>query len=94
MRLKAITPSSNPLKKYDAIFLVDGREKRVPFGSSAHEDYTLHKDKKRRELYRVRHKKDHIDDPMTPGALSWWVLWGESTSLAQNIKAFKKRFHL
>ena len=30
----------------------------------------------------------------TPGALSRWLLWGESRSLARNTAAFRRRFRL
>ena len=32
--------------------------------------------------------------PLTPGALSRWLLWGESRSLARNTAAFRRRFRL
>jgi len=31
---------------------------------------------------------------MKPGYLSWYLLWGDSTSLQQNIKDYKKKFNL
>ena len=34
------------------------------------------------------------NDPLTPGALSRWLLWGESRSLARNTAAFRRRFRL
>lgn len=34
-----------------------------------------HKDKKRRELYRLRHRNDNIDNPEYPGFWSWNYLW-------------------
>jgi selenide,water dikinase len=33
-------------------------------------------------------------DPQTAGALSRWLLWGDSTSLATNVRRFKQRFSL
>jgi len=84
--------STNKNKRYDAYFKVDGKQKKVSFGSSKHENYTIHKDKERRERYRQRHKNDLINVPTTPGALSWYLLWGESTSLADNINKYKTKF--
>ena len=43
-----IQKSSNPKKKYDAIF---NGVKTIQFGASGYEDYTIHKDAKRRENY-------------------------------------------
>ena len=34
------------------------------------------------------------NDPETRGALSRHILWGESTSLNENIRKFKSRFKL
>ena len=76
--------------KYIAVF-DDG--KRVPFGADGYEDYTIHKDSARREAYRARHKKDlETNDPLRPGYLSYYILWGDSTKLAQNIRMYNKMF--
>ena len=43
----------------------------------------------------VRHRvNENHGDPLTPGALSRWLLWGESRSLARNTAAFRRRFRL
>ena len=80
-------------KRYKAVFY-DGngvKIKTTQFGSSSHDNYTTHGDKKRRELYRKRHANDKINDPMSAGALSWWLLWNKPT-FKQNIKDFEERF--
>ena len=43
--------------------------------------------------YSLRVNENH-NDPLTPGALSRWLLWGESRSLARNTAAFRRRFRL
>jgi hypothetical protein len=59
------------------------------------DDYTLTHDKDQRERYRKRHEKDlQTRDPTKPGFLSYYILWGNSTSRQQNIQAFKRKFHL
>jgi hypothetical protein len=70
--------------------------KRVHFGDSRYEDYTQHHDKDRRHLYRLRHRKHVVNgkDPTTPAFLSWYILWGESTSLNKNIKKYRDTFDL
>jgi hypothetical protein len=95
MKLK-IVKSHLPAKKYDAIFTYDnGKTKIIPFGAAGYSDYTIHHDKERRQRYIARHRKsEHFNDPMTAGSLSKWILWGTSTSLRENISAFKKRFNL
>ena len=48
-----------------------------------------------RAAYIARHRvNENHNDPLTPGALSRWLLWGESRSLARNTAAFRRRFRL
>jgi hypothetical protein len=71
------------------------RTKRTPFGARGYEDYTQHKDRQRRERYRIRHHRDlRTGDPTRAGFLSYYVLWGDSTSLQRNIQAYRRMFHL
>jgi len=82
-------------KKYMAVFTDSSsrRTKTQHFGASGMTDYLLSKDKDRRARYRSRHKKDlQTRDPTRSGYLSWYLLWGESTSLRTNISNYKKRF--
>jgi hypothetical protein len=88
-----IQPSTNPKKKYMAIF--DNPKKNVHFGSAGMDDYTIARDKEQRERYRTRHKKDlETKDPRRAGYLSYYLLWGDSTSLETNIKEYKRKFNL
>jgi len=83
-------------KKLKAIFYDgDKKIKTTQFGDSRYEDYTQHKDKERRNKYRLRHKKD-LDkgNYMSAGFLSYYILWGESAALKTNIKQYKKKFNL
>lgn len=94
MKLLRVQKSSRPGKKYMALFDVKGRNKTVHFGASDYEDYTQHHDKKRRQSYRARHKGDNLNDPTSPGSLSYYILWGESTSMKSNIAMYRKRFNI
>jgi hypothetical protein len=79
-------------KKWRAVFK-DGTH--TDFGSAGMDDYTLTHDKEQRERYRSRHRKDlDTNDPKRAGYLSWYLLWGESTSLETNLRAYKKRFNV
>jgi len=91
-----ITKSTKPEKKLMAVFQLDnGRSRTVHFGAAGMADYTKTKDKEQRKRYRQRHKKDlQTKDPTRAGYLSWYILWGESTSLRDNITSYKKRFNL
>lgn len=80
--------SKTETKKWDVYIPTDnGRLKKVSYGAAGMSDYTKHKDKERRERYRTRHARDHIDDPYKPGFWSWWHLWGDSSD---SEKAFKQ----
>lgn len=84
-------------KKLKAIFYdAEGKKiKTTQFGDSRYEDYTQHKDKKRRSKYLTRHKKDlEKGNYMNAGYLSYYILWGASTSRDKNIQAYKRRFKL
>ena len=91
-----IKKSTKAGKKLMAVFTKDnGRKKTTHFGSAGMSDYTINKDKERRKRYRDRHKKDlETGDYTRAGYLSWYILWGPSTSLRTNISSYKKRFNL
>jgi len=66
----------------------------VDFGAVGYEDYTIHKNPERKNLYIQRHKKrENWNDPMTAGFWSRWILWNEP-SLINSIKNTEKRFKL
>tara|TARA_R110000787_G_scaffold77519_1_gene170291 strand:+ start:141 stop:494 length:354 start_codon:yes stop_codon:yes gene_type:complete len=89
-----ITKSTNPKKKYMAVFDNYGKKKTTHFGAAGMSDYTKHKDNKRKELYLKRHKKrENWDKYMTAGSLSRYILWGETT-LKKSIDEYKKKFRL
>ena len=83
--------SHNPEKKWDAVFN-DG--KIVSFGASGYDDYTLTGDKAQRDRYRMRHRKDLKGDVRSPGYLSYYILWGDSTDMQKNLRDYKRRFDI
>lgn len=92
VKLLKVVPSTNFTKKYDAHFS-DGT--KTSFGASGYDDYTITNDKAQRDLYRARHKKDlQTNDPTKAGYLSYYILWGDSTSLRTNIEAYKRMFNM
>lgn len=95
MKLLSVTPATDSKHKYTAVFDNNGRKKTTHFGAKGMDDYTLTHDKEQRERYRTRHKKDlATKDPTRAGFLSYYILWGDSTSLRSNIADFKSRFDL
>ena len=96
MTSMTIKKSTKKEKKYMAIFTnkKDNKSKTTHFGSAGMDDYTKTKDKDQRERYRKRHKKDlNTNDPKRAGYLSYYLLWGDSTSLRENIKKYKKKYN-
>jgi len=91
-----IKKSDKAGKKLMAVFTKDnGRTKTTHFGAAGMDDYTLKKDKEQRKRYRTRHQKDlSTGDYTRAGYLSYYILWGNSTSRKENIAAYKKRFNL
>jgi hypothetical protein len=91
-----IKKSDKPGKKLVAVFTKDnGRTKKTYFGAAGMDDYTITKDKEQRKRYRSRHKKDlSTGDYTRAGYLSWYILWGDSTSRRDNISSYKRRFNL
>ena len=69
--------------------------KIVHFGEKGSPDYTTHGDPKKRDNYLRRHEaNEDWSQPDTPGALSRWLLWGNSRSFDINLGNFTKRFGL
>ena len=91
-----VKKSDKPGKKLMAVFTKDnGRKKTTHFGASGMDDYTITKNKEQRKRYRTRHQKDlKTGDYTRAGYLSYYILWGNSTSRKDNISAYKKRFNL
>lgn len=65
-------------KKYYVIY----NNKKINFGAKGMSDFTIHKDIKRRELYRKRHSKIKLKDGRyaykvkeSPAYWSWNILW-------------------
>ena len=79
-------------KKYVAVF--SNPKKTIHFGADGYEDYTIHKDKNRRQLYFNRHKKnENWEDPLTAGSLSRYVLWNKTT-IEKSLEDYLNRFNI
>ena len=74
-----ISKSNNKNKKYKAE--IDGK-KTVHFGDNRYQDYTQHKDNKRKENYISRHAKNEDwskSNIASAGFMSRYVLWEKPT---------------
>jgi len=87
-----LSKSTRPGKKYQAKF----ENKTVHFGATGYRDRTTIKNADERnkavKAYRARHKNDKLNDRTSPGALSYYVLWGGDT-ISAGISAYNKRFN-
>lgn len=100
MKLLYVEKSRAKGKKFRATFETDeGVRKTTNFGSSQHSDFTgaggtqEPTTEEQKRLYKKRHAKDNLDDPLSPGALSMYLLWN-TRDLNKNIKLYRKRFKL
>ena len=84
-----ISPSKNKNKKYKAE--VNG--KTVHFGDSRYQDYTMHKDAKRKDNYISRHSNEDWskNNIASAGFMSRYVLW-EKTTLTSSINNLNKKY--
>jgi hypothetical protein len=92
MKLLKITASDRIGKRFTAFFDIDGKTKKVHFGSEDGSTFIDHKDETKKENYLKRHKvNERWDDPLTAGALAKHLLWNKPT-LSESIADFKVRF--
>ena len=101
---KGLAKSHKKDKKWDATFIVDGKELVVPFGAAGYRDFTIMSrgppsEKAIAEAVRQRYISRHAQmgedwtNPLPPGALSRWLLW-EKPTLESAEKQFRVRFGL
>jgi hypothetical protein len=65
--------STRKNKKY--MILNPDTNKWIHFGSYPYEDYTKHKDKERRERFKIRNRKWQNSPKYTPSYMSYYILW-------------------
>ena len=81
-------------KKYIAEIHDGTNIDKVHFGDSRYEDYTTHKDDKRKELYIARHKSTENwkkSGIRTAGFWSYWILWNKAT-VEESIEYLNKKY--
>lgn len=99
-RLMSLEPSDLKTKKWRANFYDKENDKRktVNFGARGYRDYTTIDDRaeaeKARKSYVARHSKDNLSDPLSPGALSMYILWGDHSNVSSNLSDYRRRFKI
>jgi len=89
-------------KKWSAFYPASKRV--IHFGGKGYRDFTLMNDKNSvhylssnkerdavKDRYRVRHANDNLDDPESPGSLSYEVLWSAPT-LRGGIRNYSRKY--
>ena len=93
IKVKSFKKLKGHAKKYEITFEKNGKIYTRKFGSAGMSDFTIHKDKERRERYISRHKKDlKTGDPMRAGYLSMYILWNKP-SLKSSLADYKRRLN-
>lgn len=92
--IKLVKAPKGSKYKYFAIFNKNGKEIKRGFGAATYSDFTIHKDKERRNRYIMRHKKDlKTNDPTRAGYLSMFILWNYP-SLTRSIADYRRRLSI
>ena len=91
-----IIKSPQEKKRFQAIFTREnGKKKKVNFGSKGASTFIDGANQKVKDAYIARHRvRENWNDPISPGALSRWIIWGDSNNVNKNIVAFRKKFNL
>ena len=66
-------------------------KKTLHFGDSRYQDFTHHKDDKRKKAYLTRHKHDNYNNPNYASFYSTNLLWNKPT-LKESIQATNNKF--
>lgn len=94
MSVWVITRSDRAGKRYTATLTNSDKRRTVHFGSSEHENFTMHKDVDRRGRYIARHKdKEDWRNLEKAGAWARFLLWNKPT-LRGSAQDMSKRFRI
>lgn len=87
--------SNDDKHKFMVSFITDsGRLRTLRFGAKGMSDYTIHKDKERKDKYEARHKKNEDWTDLTKrGTWAKYILWNKP-SLKGSIKDMEKHFNI
>ena len=86
--------SDKPNKKY--LVTLDTRDKshKIYFGAKGSQDFTIHRNEKKRAAYIARHQvNEDLSDPTTAGFWAYHLLWTKPT-IREAISDMEKQFNL
>lgn len=80
-------------KRKDKKFAITNGIKTIHFGAAGYDDYTMHKNKDRKENYLRRHRKEDWNDPRSAGFWATNLLWNKP-SLRGSISDTMRRYDM
>ena len=89
-----LTKSTNKNKKFKMEFFKNNKKfKTTHFGDTRYDDFTTHKDEKRKKRYYDRHKRENWNNFFSSGSLSRYILWNKPTIL-ESLRDYINKFKL
>lgn len=91
-----LTNSPKEGKRFRITYSDNMKVKHTDFGLDGGETYLDHEDKKKRDAYRARHlgnktERHRIENFIpSPATFSYYLLWGDSTNLFDNLIQLQK----
>lgn len=88
VQIISIGESSRQTKRFVATL---NNGEKIHFGNKGSSTYLDHHDKTKRDNYRKRHLLNPLENSlinnlkMSPALLSYYVLWGDSTNMNNNV---------
>ena len=73
--------------------IIENTNKKIHFGAKLYEDYTLHKDDKRKKSCLSRHKHDNYTNVNYPSFYATNLLWNKKT-LAESIRDTNNKYNI
>ena len=92
MRFAGLFTSPRLGKKYMIRF--EDPDRVIHFGSDVSKTFLDHGDKIKRENYIKRHETNEDWSKVNAGSLSRFLLWGNSTSLRENLDDYLIKFNI
>jgi hypothetical protein len=92
MRFVSLGPSPKPDKRLVIVFT--DPKKTVHFGARGGSTYLDHHDPVKRANYLARHRVNEDWSEVNAGSLAAHLLWGKSTDLETNLRAYLRRYRI
>ena len=92
--LQSVVRTPGERKEFLAKFVLDnGRSRTIRFGTPSNFALNPSKTFADRDAYIARHRvRENFNNPVTAGALSRHILWGNSRNWPSNVRSFKRKF--